>query len=471
MIKANQRYLNWFNRLIDAAIIIFSYYFSVWFWFVVMGNDSTNIALSIAKTNIYVIIIFAVSTVALFQYVGLYDSFRFHRLWDELFKLLKVFSLCMVAVAGCMFFLKLGEFSRGTMLCIYVITYSLLSAKRICVKYVLSRAREAGFNRKHVIIVGEGSLARKYLDTINTNKYLGLYCTGYIGMHGGLPECSYLGTYSELKEILEQYNPDEIIIAIRSSEMQYMTEIISICEEVGIRTYIIPIYNDYMPSCASIDVIGDVKMINIREIKLDIWLNQFMKRVFDVVLSLVTLIILSPLMAAIAVAVKFSSPGPILFKQERVGKDRKPFYMYKFRSMRVNSDSNTAWSKNRDSRVTPIGAFIRKSSLDELPQFFNVLKGDMSVIGPRPELPYFVEQYKRVIPSYMVKHQVKPGITGWAQVNGLRGDTSIEERIKYDLWYIENWSIFLDIKIVFMTAFGGMINQEKNLSKEKVSSK
>ena len=178
------------------------------------------------------------------------------------------------------------------------------------------------------------------------------------------------------------------------------------------------------------------------------------------------LLLLSPLMLAIAFGVKLSSPGPVLFKQKRVGKERKTFTMYKFRSMCVNSQSDTAWSRNRDSRTTPFGAFIRKFSLDELPQFFNVLKGEMSVVGPRPELPYFVEQYKDVIPLYMVKHQVKPGLTGWAQVNGYRGDTSIENRIEYDIWYIENWSIYLDVKIIFMTIFGGMVNSEKNLFKK-----
>ena len=181
----------------------------------------------------------------------------------------------------------------------------------------------------------------------------------------------------------------------------------------------------------------------------------------DIAGSLVLIVLSSPVMLLAAVGVKLSSPGPIIFRQKRVGLNKKPFYMYKFRSMRVNAASDTGWSTNSDPRKTRFGSFIRKFSIDELPQFFNVLKGDMSLVGPRPELPHFVDQFKEEIPLYMVKHQVRPGITGWAQVNGLRGDTSIKERIEHDVYYIENWSILLDIKILFLTLFKGFVNQEK----------
>jgi exopolysaccharide biosynthesis polyprenyl glycosylphosphotransferase len=187
----------------------------------------------------------------------------------------------------------------------------------------------------------------------------------------------------------------------------------------------------------------------------------FLKRTFDIVGSLILIIISSPVMLFVAVGTKLSSPGPIFFKQERVGRYKEPFTMYKFRSMRVNATEKTGWSQDVDPRKTKFGSFIRKCSLDELPQFFNVLKGDMSLIGPRPEIPFHVSHFIDEIPLYLVRQQVRPGITGWAQVNGLRGDTSIEERVKYDIWYIENWSFSLDIKILFRTVFGGMINSEK----------
>ena len=187
---------------------------------------------------------------------------------------------------------------------------------------------------------------------------------------------------------------------------------------------------------------------------------EAIKRGFDIVVSAFLLLVSSPFMLLIALLVRLSSPGPILFRQERVGLNKRNFYMLKFRSMRVNDKQDTAWSTQKDDRRTKIGSFLRKVSLDELPQFLNVLKGDMSLVGPRPEIPRFVEEFRETVPRYMVKHQVRPGITGWAQVNGLRGDTSIPDRIRHDLWYIENWRFALDIKILFMTAFGGMKNSE-----------
>ena len=194
---------------------------------------------------------------------------------------------------------------------------------------------------------------------------------------------------------------------------------------------------------------------------------NFLKRLFDMAVSAAGLIVLSPLLLLISIGVKASSPGPVLFRQTRVGYGRREFQMLKFRSMRMNDKEKTGWSGKEDDRRTRFGKLIRKTSLDELPQLINVLRGDMSLVGPRPELPFFVEQFKETIPLYMVKHQVKPGITGWAQINGYRGDTSIEKRIELDLWYIEHWSIGLDLKILFRTVFGGMLNQEKIIGEKE----
>ncbi|MDY2608454.1 MAG: exopolysaccharide biosynthesis polyprenyl glycosylphosphotransferase, partial [Lachnospiraceae bacterium] len=189
--------------------------------------------------------------------------------------------------------------------------------------------------------------------------------------------------------------------------------------------------------------------------------NALLKRVFDIVCSGIGIIVLSPLLLIIACAVKFTSKGPLIFKQERVGLRNEPFMMYKFRSMRVQDEKEEkkAWTVKDDPRVTKVGKFLRRTSLDELPQLFNIFKGEMSIVGPRPERPYFVEKFKEEIPRYMVKHQVRPGLTGWAQVNGYRGDTSINKRIEYDLYYIENWTFGFDIKIMFMTIFKGFVNK------------
>ena len=234
-----------------------------------------------------------------------------------------------------------------------------------------------------------------------------------------------------------------------------------ICEKAGTKLSLIPFYAQYMPAHPQIDSLNGLPMINLRRIPLDNWGNALLKRAADIVGSLLLIALTSPLMLIAAIGVRLSSPGPVIFRQKRVGLNKNEFYMYKFRSMRVNDQTDTAWSTNHDSRKTRFGALIRKYSIDELPQFFNVLKGDMSLVGPRPEIPHYVEQFREEIPLYMVKHQVRPGITGWAQVNGLRGDTSIEERIRCDIYYIENWTFFFDIKVLLMTIFRGFINQEQ----------
>ena len=276
------------------------------------------------------------------------------------------------------------------------------------------------------------------------------------------PDVRYLGGYDKMEVTLDEPGIDEVVVALDAAEMHMLTRAFAACDKHGTRITMVPFYNDYLPARPTIDVLGDCKLINIRQTPFDNILNAFIKRAMDVVGSLVLIVLTSPIMLGVAIGVKLSSPGPIIFKQERVGLNKRPFMMYKFRSMRVNAAEDSAWSTNSDPRKTRFGSIIRKFSLDELPQFFNVLKGDMSLVGPRPEIPFHVEHFKEEIPRYLVRQQVRPGLTGWAQINGLRGDTDIAERIRYDIWYIENWTVALDIKILFRTVFGGkMVNDEK----------
>lgn len=466
MIKKNQRYFNWINRLLDMAIIFLAYLLAVWIWIYVLDNDDGNVAVYYALHDQLPLIVMSFCYIVVYQYGGIYDSLRFHTIWAELVQLMKCHFLCLGLTVAGIFLLKLSGFSRGVIVSYGGFSFILLCIKRILVRLVLRKMRRSGYNQKHMLIVGVGKLAEKYAATIEDNPHYGCTCMGYVGDDENRCLGLRLGNYDELEEILELYGPDEVIIAIEQYEMNLMNAIIAACEEQGVRASIIPIYNDFLPSSASVDIIGGIRMINLRSNPQDILFHRVTKRVFDVAFSAMVLVLISPLMLAIALGVKLSSPGPILFRQARVGRNRKIFTLYKFRSMRVNSASDTTWSRDRDARVTRFGAFIRKFSLDELPQFYNVLRGDMSVVGPRPELPHFVEQYKYEIMRYMVKHQVKPGITGWAQVNGYRGNTSIEKRVEHDLWYIENWSLGLDIKIILMTVFGGMMNQEKNMQRK-----
>ena len=252
-----------------------------------------------------------------------------------------------------------------------------------------------------------------------------------------------------------------VAIALSLKEYYKLGEMVAVCEKSGVHTKFVPDYYKFISTNPVTEDLNGLPVINIRNVPLTNTVNKCIKRLMDIVGSLVCIILFSPIMAVVAVLVKKSSPGPIIFCQERVGLHNKPFKMYKFRSMGVQSASKEqkAWTVHNDPRVTPVGKIIRKTSLDELPQLFNVLKGDMSLIGPRPERPLFVEKFKEEIPRYMIKHQVRPGMTGWAQVCGFRGDTSIEGRIEHDIFYIENWTLSFDIKILFLTVFKGFVNK------------
>ena len=326
---------------------------------------------------------------------------------------------------------------------------------------LLDNARRAGVVPLVLDYAREpGNVQRAYRE----DRSLGYLVDGYVAGTRHLKDVPCLGGYEQLEDIVDTRKPDEVVVAVGGEGYDLIGRVIQICEKTGTKVSLVPYYAAYMPSNPEIDNINGLPVINLRRIPLDNMGNAFVKRAMDIVGALALIILTSPLMLAAAVGVKLSSPGPVLFKQERVGKDKKTFYMYKFRSMRVNSEEKTGWSRNSDPRKTRFGALIRKFSIDELPQFFNVLKGDMSLVGPRPEVPHYVEQFKEEIPRYMVKHQVRPGITGWAQVNGYRGDTSIRKRIEYDIYYIENWNVFFDLKILLMTPFKS-VNQEKLVSR------
>lgn len=267
-----------------------------------------------------------------------------------------------------------------------------------------------------------------------------------------------LGTIDNLTIILPQNRLDEIVITLGLSEYNKLERIVGMCEKSGVHTKFIPDYNNIIPTKPYTEDIQGLPVINIRHVPLNNMLNRIIKRTMDIFGSLFAIILFSPVMLGVVLIIKFTDPGPLIFKQERIGLKNKPFYMYKFRSMimQKESDEEKGWTRKDDPRVTPIGHFIRQTSIDELPQLFNILKGDMSLVGPRPERPQFVEKFKEEIPRYMIKHQVRPGLTGWAQINGFRGDTSIRKRIECDLYYIENWTLGLDLKIIVLTFLKGL---------------
>jgi Undecaprenyl-phosphate glucose phosphotransferase len=310
-----------------------------------------------------------------------------------------------------------------------------------------------------VLVVGDGPLADHYTEAVEEAPEYGFHIDGYVGVADPVAE-GVLGRLEDLERLIGERELDAVIVALEQDEIDRLPEVITVCEKQGVRTFILPFFNDYTSAHLEVENIGNCKLINIRSLPLDNPLKSALKRSFDVVVALLLVLVFSPVLLLVALGVRLTSPGPVLFKQTRVGWGGKPFTMYKFRSMRLNDEQDSAWTTDSDARRTGYGSFIRKFSLDELPQLFNVIKGDMSLVGPRPEIPKFVEEFHESIPLYMVKHQVRPGMTGWAQIHGLRGDTSISKRIKRDIWYLENWSFDLDIRILLRTVFR-LTNSEK----------
>ena len=466
MIKENQRIRAVCSSALDAVLLFAAYWlanylrFNFWRYYQPGGAGP---ALDIAQETVFAGAVYAVAAVAVFWLCGLYDASRLRGLWRRCRMILLVNAGGILLFEALLYQFRVVNFSRLVVGLFYVFGTGFLIAKRVVRRYYDRWRHRRGEDFHHVVLVGGGKVAAQYLLALEQNPYYGYRVDGCIAdaPDAGLT-APCLGGYGEMERLLSDPGIDEVVIALDADEMSHIPAALAACDKQGLRITMVPFYNDYLPARPTIDVLGSCKLINVRQTPFDNILNAFAKRSLDFLGSLVLILLTSPIMLAVAIGVKLSSPGPVIFCQKRVGLNKKEFMMYKFRSMRLNAGEKTGWSTNQDPRKTRFGSFIRKFSLDELPQFFNVLKGDMSLVGPRPEVPFHVEHFKEEIPRYLVRQQVRPGLTGWAQVNGLRGDTDIAERIRYDIWYIENWTLALDAKIIFRTVFGGkMINDEK----------
>ena len=401
----------------------------------------------------------------LYNTFDLYSSKRTAKTVYEIFNIIRANTIGLLAVMVVLFAINIPDFSRGMIGVFYGINIVAESLMRKSVRYGLRRMRKKGYNVKHILLVGYSRAAEEYINKIKANPEWGYEVCGILDDHvpvGAVYKgVQVTGEIDALNAILPENRLDEIGITLSLSDYDRLESIVNICEKSGVHTKFIPDYNSVIPSRPYLEDLDGLAVVNIRRVPLNNMANMLIKRLVDIVGALVAIILSSPFMLAAAISVKATSRGPLIFKQERVGLHNKSFQMYKFRSMEVQSsaDEKKGWTTKNDPRVTKVGRILRSTSIDELPQFFNVLKGDMSLIGPRPERPLFVEKFKEEIPRYMIKHQVRPGITGWAQVNGYRGDTSIKKRIEYDLYYIENWSMTFDLKILFLTVFKGFINK------------
>ena len=383
----------------------------------------------------------------------------------EYWNLFRANILGLLVFATVLYAIRENDISRGLFVTFAVLNFSFGAGFRFVVGRILKAIRRRGFNQKHVLIVGYSRTTEAYIDRVRQNPQWGYHIHGILddNMEVGTmyKKAAVIGTCDELENIARENNFDEIVVTLGINEYVKLERLVGICEKSGVHTKFIPDYRSVIPTVAVMEDMDGIPAINIRNVPLNNIFNSITKRVFDLVGAVIALAISFLPMIVIAAIIKCTSKGPVIFSQVRVGLHNKEFKMYKFRSMEVQSEAKEkkAWTRANDSRVTGIGRFIRKTSLDELPQLINIIKGDMSLIGPRPERPYFVEKFREEVPRYMIKHQVRPGLSGWAQINGYRGDTSIKKRIEYDLYYIENWSLGLDFKILFLTLFKGFINK------------
>ena len=463
MIQDNQKHFNRLHVVIDGLIIAVSYILAWYIQIHLIVKDRAGTL----PVQIYMLALVFVIPGFLLLYYG-FNLYTPKRVQGRRLEASNIFCANAVGVLLIMFVLYMvnePDFSRPLIFIFAGINYVLTVIERNVIRALLRDIRRRGMNLKHILMVGYSRAAEEFIDRVVQNPQWGYQVNGILDdsvRPGTLyKNVKVVGSTSSLEKILEHNSLDEIAITLGLNEYYKLKKIVATCEKSGVHTKFIPDYYDIIPTRPYTEDLQGLPVINIRHVPLTNTFNMMVKRVMDIVGSILCIIIFSPLMLLTAVLIKATSKGPVIYAQVRVGLHNQPFKMYKFRSMEVQSPSEEkkGWTTKNDPRVTPIGKIIRRTSIDEFPQLFNVLKGDMSLVGPRPERPQFVEKFREEIPRYMVKHQVRPGMTGWAQVNGYRGNTSIRKRIDCDIYYIENWTVGLDIKILFLTVFKGFINK------------
>jgi Undecaprenyl-phosphate glucose phosphotransferase len=400
---------------------------------------------------------------AVFHQRNLYTTNRSRTHIGELFAVFKASITATIVVVAVIYFTR-ERYSRLTLALFMGYALVLVSVTRLLLRLALAEVRRRGFNLKTILVIGEGELGRRVVETVRDHRELGFRVVGVLALD---PEkarrkvrgAPVLGRVEDVEQVLDSQQVDQVIIALPLEQQPVVKQLM---EQLALRTVdvkVVPDLYQYITLYGGLEEFGGLPIISLQGDPMDGW-SRVAKRAFDIVFSLVAILLTGPVMLVTAVMVKLTSRGPTLYKQERMGMDGRTFHILKFRTMRIDAEVTGAMMASKDDpRRTPIGTFLRKYSIDELPQFFNVLVGDMSLVGPRPERPVFIEEFKRQIPRYHLRHKVKAGITGWAQINGLRGQTSIQKRIEYDLYYIENWSLLMDVKILVRTALGGFLSK------------
>lgn len=452
MIRENQKLFNTLNVFFDVIIVIFSVLFIKSYIFTQITGLSFIIDYD---TTISLFVVLFPSYLVLYSLFNLYAPQRTNKsIFSESSKIIQA-NLVEFLLLTILSSLDIINITENFFVCLLLINLVFAVIERAIVRIILRFMRRRGFNIKYILIIGAGEIGEKLVSTINENPYLGYKIIGFLddNTKGYINGIKVIGRIENLESILSTRMVDRVIVSISPRHYQVLDDVIDSCEKMGVRADIMPDYYRYVTSHPNIELIDNVPLISVRYLPLDITYNKYLKRIFDVIFVICASILLSPLLLITAVLIKCTSKGPVIYKQKRVGLDGKPFKIYKFRSMKSENSyiDEVKWTEKNDPRITRVGKIIRKTSIDELPQFFNILKGDMSLIGPRPERPYFVNKFRESVPKYMIKHHVRPGMTGWAQINGYRGNTSIVKRIEYDIYYVENWTVTLDFKIFFKT--------------------
>ena len=431
----------------DAGIIGATYFFS-WYLRFKSGFFVQDAGVLPAKTYFSALFLIIPGYLLLYSIFQLYMPRRVKSYRKELMDIIRANGIGFMIFILVLYFIKQEHFSRQMLCIFFFINISLEFASRYLIRTILWKMRKQGLNQKHILMIGESQMAEQYMDRLRENP------------KWGYQVFAHLKDEEKLERILERNELDEVVIALRAEDYGKLERIVDVCEKAGVHTKMIPDFGNVISTRPYIEDVQGIPVIHVRRVPLNIMRNRAAKRAVDLIGATVAIILFSPVILLTGLVVALTEEGSVIYRQERVGLHNQVFYMYKFRSMIMQDEEKekAEWSTRNDPRITPVGKLIRRTSIDELPQLFNVLKGEMSLVGPRPERPQFVQKFRDEIPRYMVKHQVRPGMTGWAQINGYRGDTSIEKRIEYDLYYIENWTMVFDMKILILTIFKGFFD-------------
>jgi len=453
-----QRFYNSIKLVADVLTLVCAFGLAYLTRFTFFRSESLPELQETLETLGLIVVLFPLT----FRQANLYTTNRNRTHISEVFELFRATLLATLLLVAVSYFVR-ERYSRLTVVIFSAYAFVTVSIVRLAFRAAFNALRRRGFNLKTILVIGAGELGRRVVETIELHRELGFMVSGLLTRRPekvgtrvlGVP---VLGLYEEVGAVLDRTPVDQVILALPLEEQGLLKVIMAELAQRTVDVKVVPDLFSYVTLRGGLEEFGGLPIISLQGAPLEGW-NRVLKRTFDVLVSGLALVLGSPVLLLVALSVKLSSRGPVFFGQERMGIDGQLFKMLKFRTMRADSDQPARFTTPDDPRRTAVGTWLRRTSLDELPQFWNVLKGEMSLVGPRPERPVFIEEFKRQIPRYHLRHMVKSGITGWAQVNGLRGDTSIKDRIDYDLYYIENWSLLFDLKILLRTALGGFLSR------------